>query len=318
MLVEHPAVVEAAAVGSAGRAQGRVARLLRRARARHRTRPKRCAPSCAAYVADRLGKSFTPRFRAVHHRAAEDPQQQGHAPLDPGGRARPGSGRSLGARRSGRAGRDRAGPMRCADERASRRSVPRRAARAAAAVAQRGLRRLARGASARAGSGSRSGSRCRSPGVPTPRSIPTRSGPAAGRGTASASSTPRTASGCSCANGNQFAGEVSLGNVQRGPFQSAFVGYWIDEAAAGNGYVPEGVVLMLRFAFEELRLHRIEAAIVPRNASEPPRRREARTARRGSRRAAAADPRRLRGPRAVRDHRGGMERIAASSSPTSS
>lgn len=66
-------------------------------------------------------------------------------------------------------------------------------------------------------------------------------------------------------NGDQFAGEVSLGNVQRGPFQSAFVGYWIDEAAAGNGYVPEGVVLMLRFAFEELRLHRIEAAIVPRN-----------------------------------------------------
>jgi ribosomal-protein-alanine N-acetyltransferase len=59
---------------------------------------------------------------------------------------------------------------------------------------------------------------------------------------------------------------VSLGNVQRGPFQSAYVGYWIDEAAAGRGYIPEGVVLMLRYAFDELRLHRIEAAIVPRNA----------------------------------------------------
>ncbi len=46
--------------------------------------------------------------------------------------------------------------------------------------------------------------------------------------------------------GEKFAGEVSLGNVQRGPFQSAYVGYWIDEAAAGNGYIPEGVVLMLR------------------------------------------------------------------------
>ena len=66
--------------------------------------------------------------------------------------------------------------------------------------------------------------------------------------------------------GERFAGEVSLGNVQRGPFQSAYVGYWIDEAAAGHGYIPEGVVLMLRYAFEELRLHRIEAAIVPRNA----------------------------------------------------
>lgn len=62
-----------------------------------------------------------------------------------------------------------------------------------------------------------------------------------------------------------FVGEVSLGSVQRGPFQSAFVGYWIDEAHAGHGYVPEAVVLTLRFAFEELGLHRVEAAIVPRN-----------------------------------------------------
>jgi ribosomal-protein-alanine N-acetyltransferase len=63
----------------------------------------------------------------------------------------------------------------------------------------------------------------------------------------------------------RFAGEVSLGSVTRGPFQSAFVGYWIDEALAGNGYVPEGVVLLLRYAFDVLNLHRLEAAIVPRN-----------------------------------------------------
>ena len=65
----------------------------------------------------------------------------------------------------------------------------------------------------------------------------------------------------------RFAGEVSLGSVARGPFQSAFVGYWIDEALAGRGYVPEGVVLLLRYAFEVLHLHRLEAAIVPRNAA---------------------------------------------------
>ena len=63
----------------------------------------------------------------------------------------------------------------------------------------------------------------------------------------------------------EFIGEVSLGTVQRGPFQSAFVGYWVDEAHAGNGYVPEAVVLTLRYAFDELGLHRIEAVIVPRN-----------------------------------------------------
>lgn len=63
-----------------------------------------------------------------------------------------------------------------------------------------------------------------------------------------------------------FVGEVSLGSVQRGPFQSANVGYWIDERHAGCGYMPEAVAVVLRFAFDELHLHRVEAAIVPRNA----------------------------------------------------
>lgn len=60
-------------------------------------------------------------------------------------------------------------------------------------------------------------------------------------------------------------GEVSLGSVQRGPFQSANVGYWIDEAHAGSGLMPEAVAVVLRYAFEKLGLHRVEAAIVPRN-----------------------------------------------------
>jgi ribosomal-protein-alanine N-acetyltransferase len=64
-----------------------------------------------------------------------------------------------------------------------------------------------------------------------------------------------------------FAGEVSLGSVQRGPFQMAYIGYWIDEALSGRAYVPEGVVLLMRHAFDTLKLHRLEAAIVPRNAA---------------------------------------------------
>jgi ribosomal-protein-alanine N-acetyltransferase len=63
----------------------------------------------------------------------------------------------------------------------------------------------------------------------------------------------------------EFIGEVSLGTVQRGPFQSAFIGYWVDEGHAGQGFVPEAVVLALRYAFDELGLHRVEAVIVPRN-----------------------------------------------------
>ncbi|MFN8041571.1 MAG: GNAT family protein [Acidimicrobiales bacterium] len=64
-----------------------------------------------------------------------------------------------------------------------------------------------------------------------------------------------------------FAGEINLSSVQRGPFQSAYVGYWIDERHAGNGYVPEAVVVLARFVFEELKLHRMQIAIIPRNAA---------------------------------------------------
>lgn len=62
-----------------------------------------------------------------------------------------------------------------------------------------------------------------------------------------------------------FAGEINLNSVQRGPFQSTYVGYWVDERQAGNGYVPEAVVLSARFAFDEQNLHRIQISIVPRN-----------------------------------------------------
>lgn len=64
-----------------------------------------------------------------------------------------------------------------------------------------------------------------------------------------------------------FLGEINLTSVQRGPFQSAYVGYWIDQRHAGRGYVPEALVVLARFAFEELHLHRIQIAIIPRNTA---------------------------------------------------
>jgi [ribosomal protein S5]-alanine N-acetyltransferase len=65
----------------------------------------------------------------------------------------------------------------------------------------------------------------------------------------------------------EFAGEINLTNIQRGPFQNGYVGYWIDERHAGKSYTPEGVVVLCRFAFDELALHRIQISIVPRNAA---------------------------------------------------
>jgi len=60
-------------------------------------------------------------------------------------------------------------------------------------------------------------------------------------------------------------GEINLNGVSRGSMQSATIGYWIDRARAGHGYVPEAVVVLTRYAFEQLRLHRLEICIIPRN-----------------------------------------------------
>ena len=65
----------------------------------------------------------------------------------------------------------------------------------------------------------------------------------------------------------RFAGEINLSSIQRGPFQSAYVGYWIDEAVAGQSYTPEALVVLARFAFDDLRLHRIQVSIIPRNSA---------------------------------------------------
>jgi len=67
--------------------------------------------------------------------------------------------------------------------------------------------------------------------------------------------------------GNDLAGEVNLNGVVRGAQQTGTIGYWIDERHAGQRYVPEAVVALFKFAFEQLHLHRIEICIVPRNTN---------------------------------------------------
>ncbi len=66
---------------------------------------------------------------------------------------------------------------------------------------------------------------------------------------------------------DKFCGEINLSSIQRGPFQSCYVGYWIDQGHAGNGYTPEALAVVLKYAFENLDLHRVQVAIIPRNSS---------------------------------------------------
>lgn len=64
-----------------------------------------------------------------------------------------------------------------------------------------------------------------------------------------------------------FGGEINVNSIHRGAHQSAYVGYWIDETIAGKGYMPESLVAVLQFSFEELLLHRLQISIIPRNTS---------------------------------------------------
>jgi [ribosomal protein S5]-alanine N-acetyltransferase len=60
-------------------------------------------------------------------------------------------------------------------------------------------------------------------------------------------------------------GNISFTQVVRGPCQNAHVGYWIDHKQQGQGLMTEGVATCLRFAFDSLHLHRIQAAVSPKN-----------------------------------------------------
>lgn len=60
-------------------------------------------------------------------------------------------------------------------------------------------------------------------------------------------------------------GKVILAEVARGSLQSCSIGYYLDQAQNGKGYTTEAVRLAVKYAFKELRLHRIEARIMPRN-----------------------------------------------------
>ncbi len=65
--------------------------------------------------------------------------------------------------------------------------------------------------------------------------------------------------------GDRIVGRVALANVVRGPWQNATLGYWIDARAGGRGHATRAVRLALRYAFEEVGLHRVQPAIIPRN-----------------------------------------------------
>ncbi|MET4561915.1 ribosomal-protein-alanine N-acetyltransferase [Lysinibacillus parviboronicapiens] len=64
---------------------------------------------------------------------------------------------------------------------------------------------------------------------------------------------------------NNLIGHIALYAVKRLPYSSAFVGYAMDEIYVGKGIVTEAVELVVRFAFEQIGLHRVEAYVSTQN-----------------------------------------------------
>jgi [ribosomal protein S5]-alanine N-acetyltransferase len=62
-----------------------------------------------------------------------------------------------------------------------------------------------------------------------------------------------------------MAGVITIDTIVRGRFQSATLSYAAFAPAAGRGYMSEGLDLVVRYAFTELQLHRLEANIQPGN-----------------------------------------------------
>lgn len=60
-------------------------------------------------------------------------------------------------------------------------------------------------------------------------------------------------------------GTIALSNITRGVFQSCFLGYKIDSSYKQQGYMTEALFKMIEYAFMDLKLHRIEANIMPKN-----------------------------------------------------
>jgi ribosomal-protein-alanine N-acetyltransferase len=60
-------------------------------------------------------------------------------------------------------------------------------------------------------------------------------------------------------------GFLNLSQIFRGPFLNAYLGYAVGGPHAGEGYMSEGIQLVLRHSFGALGLHRLEANIQPGN-----------------------------------------------------
>jgi ribosomal-protein-alanine N-acetyltransferase len=76
---------------------------------------------------------------------------------------------------------------------------------------------------------------------------------------------PRIVGHFVCSEEDELVGVINLSEIVMGSFRSAYLGYYAFAPHAGQGYMKEGLRLVVRRAFGELGLHRVEANIQPDN-----------------------------------------------------
>ncbi|MGV3464988.1 MAG: GNAT family N-acetyltransferase [Heyndrickxia sp.] len=64
---------------------------------------------------------------------------------------------------------------------------------------------------------------------------------------------------------DELIGTIGLFRILRDPLQSAIIGYSLSKNHNGKGYATEAVKLVVDYAFSTLKLHRIEAGVMPHN-----------------------------------------------------
>ncbi|MEZ5210847.1 GNAT family N-acetyltransferase [Gordonia sp. (in: high G+C Gram-positive bacteria)] len=65
----------------------------------------------------------------------------------------------------------------------------------------------------------------------------------------------------------RYAGQLTVGNIQRGAVRSAWIGYWVDEDVSGKGVATAAVALGVDHCFGPVGLHRLEATVQPTNGA---------------------------------------------------
>jgi [ribosomal protein S5]-alanine N-acetyltransferase len=68
------------------------------------------------------------------------------------------------------------------------------------------------------------------------------------------------------ANGETLLGGINITHIRRGVAQSCTLGYWIGQPHAGKGHMTAALAALQIHARNTLKLHRLEAACLPRNA----------------------------------------------------